>query len=114
MQTDIAEESNKRDHKHHKRPKSSVLGQEKTIQSKNPTLWYLEPIANRMMNPRGLLKGEGVTTCFASHLACLKGEANASVYARERHAMADARGVITRCASVSLHNMALHQGLVSR
>ena len=52
-----------------------MLGQEKTIQSRNPILWYLVPIANRMMNPRGLLKGEGVTTCFASHLNCLKEEA---------------------------------------
>ena len=90
-----------------------MLGQEKTIQSKDPTLWYLEPIANRMMNPRGLLKGEGVTTCFASHLDCLKEEVHDNVYARERHDMADERGEITRCASVSLHNVALHQDLVT-
>ena len=81
----------------------------KTVQSKDPTLWYLEPIANRMMNPRGLLKGEGVTTCFASHLDCLKEEVHDNVYARERQDMADEGAGITRCTSAPLQDVTLHQ-----
>ena len=66
-----------------------------------------------MMDPRGLLKGEGVTTCLASHLDCLQEEVHENVYARERHDMADERGEITRCTSISLHHVALHQDLVT-
>ena len=41
----------------------------------------------------------------------LQEEVHDNVYARERHDMAGERGEITRCTSISLHNVALHQDL---